>query len=140
AWLLESGWLVRCERDALRHLWDDHYLSRSDLAEWILAPEATGSRPSPAAQGEALRNLLIVTIESLRPSASDDVREAARYGRGYHVLQLTYVEEHAVDEIARELHISRRQYFYDLKEALEALADALVRKRQSLLTRVPKGT
>jgi len=134
AWLLESGWLVRCERDALRHLWDDHYLSRSDLAEWILAPEETGPRSGPAAQGEALRNLLIAAIESLRPPGSDDVREAARYGRGYRILQLTYVEEHAVDEIARELHISRRQYFYDLKEALEALADALVRKHQTLLT------
>lgn len=138
AWLLESGWLVRRERDALRHLWDDHYLSRCDLAEWILTSEETGSRSRPAAQGEVLRKLLITAIESLRPPATDDVREAARYGRGYRVLQLTYVEEHAVDEIARELHISRRQYFYDLKEALEALADALVRKHQSLLVPVPE--
>ncbi len=140
AWLLESGWLVRCERDVLRHLWDDHYLSRSDLAEWILDPEETGSRSSLAVQGEALRNLLVATIESLCPPASDDLREAARYGRGYRILQLTYVEEHAVDEIARELHISRRQYFYDLKEALEALADALVHRHQSLLTSVPEQT
>ncbi len=138
AWLLESGWLVRRERDALRHLWDDHYLSRCELAEWILTAEETEPRSRPAAQGEALRKLLIDAIESLRPPATDDVREAARYGRGYRVLQLTYVEEHAVDEIARELHISRRQYFYDLKEALEALADALVRKHQSLSTPVPE--
>ncbi len=137
AWLLESGWLVRRERDALRHLWDDHYLSRCDLAEWILTPEETSPRSNPTAQGEALHNLLIAAIESIRPPAIDDVREAARYGRGYRVLQLTYVEEHAVDEIARELHISRRQYFYDLKEALEVLADALVCKHQSLLVPMP---
>ncbi len=36
AWLLESGWLMRHTRDALRHLWDDHYLGRSPLAEWAL--------------------------------------------------------------------------------------------------------
>ncbi len=131
AWLLESGWLVRQARDVLRHLWDDLYLGRSDLAEWALAPQETLPRPSPAAHGEALRNLLIATIEGLRPSP-DDTRESARHGRGYRILQLTYVEEHIVDEITHELHISRRQYFYDLKEALEALADALVRNHKTL--------
>ncbi|HEY4720295.1 MAG TPA: GAF domain-containing protein, partial [Anaerolineae bacterium] len=131
AWLLESGWLVRRERDALRHLWDDLYLSRSELADWVLSPQETGPRSSPAARGEALRNLLIATVEGLRPP-SDDVRDPARYGRGYRILQLTYVEEHVVDAITRELHISRRQYFYDLKEALEALADALVRNHRTL--------
>jgi hypothetical protein len=46
-------------------------------------------------------------------------------------LQLTYIEERVVDEITRVLHISRRQYFYDLKQAVEALTDTLVHMHQT---------
>ena len=42
AWLLESGWLGRQVRDALRHLWDDLYLGKLPLAEWLLAANDAG--------------------------------------------------------------------------------------------------
>jgi hypothetical protein len=42
---------------------------------------------------------------------------------------MTYIEEQAVQQILRHLHISRRQYFYDLKDAIEVLVDQLVRGR-----------
>jgi len=132
AWLLENGWLVRHTRDALHHLWDDPYLGRSALAEWALSPHDTPLEHPPAARGEALRQLLLTTIEGLRPGVGD-TRDSLRSGRGHRILHLTYVEGRVADEITLELHISRRQYFYDQKEALETLADVLVRDHQAKL-------
>jgi ribose transport system permease protein len=127
AWLLESGWLTRQARDALKHLWDDHYLGRCPLAEWAIV----SADPTPPNQGEALRHILLTAIDSLRPPSRES-RDPSRSKRGHRILQLTYVEERPVDEIARELHMSRRQYFYDLKGAIEALVDQLVRTHHSV--------
>lgn len=131
AWLLESGWLLQQTRDALRHLWVDLYLGRSPLAAWALSTHDVLVEYTPVKRGEALRQLLLTTIEGLCSSPSDTHDASSQ--RGYCILKLTYVEEHVVDEITRELHISRRQYFYDLKGALEALTDALVRNHQATL-------
>ena len=131
SWLVESGWLARQTRDALRHLWDDHHLSRSPLAEWLLLANHPGAlEPIRGARGEALRNQLLAAIEGLRPRPGE-THEPSRTGRGRRILQLTYLEERAVDEITRDLHISRRQYFYDLKQAVEALTDMLVQLHQA---------
>jgi GAF domain-containing protein len=129
AWLLDSGWLMSQTRDALRHLWDDLYLGRSPLAEWLLATPHLRMEPTRAARGEALRNQLLSAVEGLRPPPGE-THEPSRTGRGRRVLQLTYLEERVVDEITRELHISRRQYFYDLKQAVQALTDTLVHMHQ----------
>ena len=128
AWLLESGWLVAQTKDALRHLWVDLYLGRSAIAEWALTTHDVIVEYTPAKRGEALRQVLLSTIEKLLAPTSDNHDMSSR--RGYRILQLTYVEENLVDNITHELHISRRQYFYDLKAALDALADALVRDHQ----------
>lgn len=136
AWLLESGWLMRQTRDVLRHLWDDLYLGRSALAEWASPPQELPAEHNPAARGESLRNLLVGAMQSLHP-VGGDARDPGRTGRGTRILELTYLEDHSVDEISKELHISRRQYFYDLKQALEALTGALVRDRQSKIQPTP---
>lgn len=128
AWLLESGWLLQHTRDALRHLWDDIYLGRSALAEWALSKQAAAAGQTPARRGEVLREMLVAAIASQHPQES---REPARSWRGHRLLEMAYVDGRSVDEITQELHISRRQYFYDLKQALEALADALVREHQA---------
>lgn len=127
AWLLESGWLVRQVRDALRHLWDDLHLGRLPLAGWALPDQEIGAARTEGARGEALRNLLLERIESLKPQDNGD---SSRDNRTYRILHLTYVEEQAVDQILRLLGISRRQYFYDLKEAIEILTDQMVRNRR----------
>jgi putative methionine-R-sulfoxide reductase with GAF domain len=129
AWLLENGWLVRQLRDVLRHLWDDLHLGRSALAEWALHIDNTHVERTPAARGVALRTQLLALIDGLSPEAHDQ----SRPGRGQRILRLTYADERSADAIAHELHISRRQYFYDLKESLEALADAMVREHQAKL-------
>ena len=126
AWLFESGWLVRQTRDAFRHLWDDLYLGRMALIEWAFAGRDLPKERTPGARGEALRNLLLETLDNMKPLEEHD---AAHVGRGYRILYMTYVQEQAVDQILRMLHISRRQYFYDLKDSLEVLADLLVRNQ-----------
>jgi hypothetical protein len=125
AWLLESGWLVRQVRDALRHLWDSLYLGRTDLVDWAL-PEHGTEEKTPGARGDALRSLLLQNIESLKPLEGHDLPLEVRR---YKILNLTYVQEQAVEQILQILYISRRQYFYDLKDSIEALADTLVRNR-----------
>ena len=124
AWLFENGWLVRQTRDALRHLWDDLYLGRMALAEWALPEQDLRKERTAGARGEALRNLVLETIESLKPQENHDPTHGARC---YRILQLTYVQEQAVDQILHTLHISRRQYYYDLKDSIEILTDMLVR-------------
>jgi hypothetical protein len=124
AWLFESGWLARQARDALRHLWDNLYLGRMALVEWALLEQGTRKEKAVGARGEVLRNLLLETIESLK---SQEYHDSAHGPRFYRILELTYIQEHAVEQILRELHVSRRQYFYDLKDSIEVLADMLVR-------------
>jgi ribose transport system permease protein len=131
AWLLESGWLLAQPRDTLRHLWDDLYLGRSPLAEWALTIPNVLVEYTPVQRGEALRKFLQSTIDNL-PKRSTNNHDTTGQ-KAYRILQLTYVQELMVEEITRELHVSRRQYFYDLKEALEVLADALVRTHQTNL-------
>jgi len=124
AWLFESGWLVRQVREALRHLWDDLHLGRMALADWALSDQDFRHDRTTGARGEALRNLLVQAIDDLGPQEEHDPVHGAR---SYRVLQLTYIKEQAIDQIIRVLHISRRQYFYDLKDSIEILTDMLVR-------------
>jgi hypothetical protein len=124
AWLLESGWVVRQVRDALRHLWDSLYLGRVELVDWALPEHELRRERTPGARGEILRSLLLHTIESLRPPEDRDLTHESRCHR---ILSLTYIQEQAVEQILQTLHISRRQYFYDLKDSIEVLADNLVR-------------
>ncbi|MBN1995896.1 MAG: GAF domain-containing protein [Anaerolineae bacterium] len=128
AWLLECGWLAEQTRNVLRHLWDDVYLGRSPLAEWAfpgldLAPEG-----GPAARGGRLRQLLLETTDKLNPAQNPGGPRPTN--RRYDTLRLTYLEDLTVDEAIKELTVSRRQYFYDLKDAINALAHLLVRTHQ----------
>jgi GAF domain-containing protein len=124
AWLFESGWLVRQVRDALRHLWDDLYLGRMALADWALAEKEPRKERTTGGRGAELRNLLLQTIETMEPQ---ETHNANHNVRSYRILQLTYAQEQAVEQILHTLHISRRQYFYDLKDSIEVLTDLLVR-------------
>jgi ribose/xylose/arabinose/galactoside ABC-type transport system permease subunit len=123
AWLFESGWLVRQVRESLRHLWDDLYLGRMPLAEWSLSEQDVRYERTPGARGEALRNLLIKTIESLKTNEDGDNHGS----RCYQLLNLTYIQEQAVEQIVRSSHISRRQYFYEIKNSIEVFTDMLIR-------------
>jgi len=124
AWLLECGWLARQARIALRSLWDDVQLGRCPLAEWACPASLDGSAErSPAARGTQLRDLLLKAVKDLK---SDHSQGDPRATRRHEILHLTYVEGHTVNQVIKELNVSRRQYFYDQKVALDALAHLLV--------------
>lgn len=127
AWLLERGWLARQTRDALRHLWDEVYLGQCPLAEWAARGMGITSEAGPAARGALLRRILLDAITNLKP----EKRDTGRPERRYDVIHLSYVEGHSVDQVMKELNISRRQYFYDMKHSLDALANLLVTARHS---------
>lgn len=128
AWLLECGWLASQTRDALRHLWDDVYLGRCALAEWAFPGPDFAPEGGPAARGAQLRRLLLDTIANLKPETNFGGTRTT--DRRYEILRLTYLEDLTVDEVIKELTVSRRQYFYDLKDAIGALAHLLVRTYQ----------
>ncbi|MBN1220890.1 MAG: GAF domain-containing protein [Anaerolineae bacterium] len=125
AWLLECGWLASQTRDALRHLWDDVYLGHCALAEWAFPGLDFDPEGGPAARGGRLRRLLLDAIENLKPETNSG--GARTTDRRYDILRLTYLEDLTVDEAIKELTVSRRQYFYDLKDAIGTLAHLLVR-------------
>jgi hypothetical protein len=68
--------------------------------------------------------MLTETVESLK---SLEERNTAQGPRCYNILNLTYVKELAVEQIIRILNMSRRQYFYELKDSIEILTDRLIR-------------
>jgi putative methionine-R-sulfoxide reductase with GAF domain len=129
AWLLECGWLASQTRNALRHLWDEVYLGRCALAEWSFPGFDYSSEGGPVARGVRLRRLLLEAIDNLKPKDSSGGSRPA--DRRYDTLYLTYLEDLTVDEVIKRLTVSRRQYFYDLKDAVGTLAHLLVRTHQA---------
>ena len=111
-WLLESGWLSVQVRESLRHLSDRVFLEKCPLGDWLLP-----SLP-PYNRGVRLQELLREAIASLQPDQADP---QSRTARRHHILCQTYLDQKNVDAIIQDLGLSRRQYFYDLKEAVEAI-------------------
>jgi hypothetical protein len=119
-WLLEGGWLPRQVRDCLRNLSDDVYLDKCALGDWLLTAMVVN-------RAETLRQLLHDAIEHLRPTQTDPHSRALRR---YQILRQIYTDQKNVDAIIRDLGLSRRQYFYDLKEAVDAVTYHLVAQRR----------
>ena len=108
-------------RDALRHLDDVTCLSRSPLAELIA--KAQGARPN----GRALQQTLYKTIEAMRPVEGQPLhtRQLLRYD----ILRLTYLERKRAAETALSLSISERQYYRELKAAIQIVAEHILEAR-----------
>jgi ribose/xylose/arabinose/galactoside ABC-type transport system permease subunit len=120
-WLLEGGWLTHQVRDSLRNLSDDIFLDQCPLGTYLLPASNLIN------QAETLRQMLLAAVEHLRPAHTD---LQSRAMRRYQVLRQTYVEQKNVDAIVRDLGLSRRQYFYDLKEAIDMVVHYLITKRR----------
>ena len=121
-WLLESGWVMRQVRECLRNVEDDVYLHHSALADWLQFDDLT-------LRSELLRQALYDAIESILPETAAATSRAARR---YQILRQTYLEQQAVEIICQNLSLSRRQYFYDLKQAVDMVGNFLyVRRQQS---------
>jgi CheY-like chemotaxis protein len=98
-------------RQVLARLHDDAYLQ---TCQWVreLAPD---EQLSSRERANRLRTAILRGIEELSPGPEVPVRSAQ--GRSYNVLNLHYVEGLMVREVARELAVSERQVYRDLRTA-----------------------
>ncbi|MHB8629703.1 MAG: ABC transporter permease subunit, partial [Aggregatilineales bacterium] len=120
-WLLESGWLTEQVRRALRHLSNNVYLSECELSEWLCLNGVNN-------RSEALHKLLTDAIERL----SDDQGDPhSRQHRCYQILKQTYTDQKPAELVINDLGLSRRQYFYDLKYAVDAVTHYVYAQRNS---------
>lgn len=100
-------------KELLEHLYDFPFLQRHSLA-------TLGAGSDQAAD---LRRRVLEAIEALNPGPGLSFR--APPARAYSLLNLRYVEAMTVQEVARELGISQRQAYRDLRHAEESVAAVL---------------
>ncbi len=131
---------VQQVRDVLDHLYDYPYLQTHPLTEALLAADRLG----PRERMRSLRALILQAIEELNPGP--DVPFRSLRARVYSVLNLRYVEGFTVEGVARELAVSERQLYRDLRKAESDLAALLWVRRSAAgtsgeaATQIPRGT
>lgn len=103
-------------RQALRNLHDPVSLGRTPLGRRC-------SGETDWKRGECLRERLLLGIEAQRP---DDDWENEAIWRRYRALRMRYVKGLSVEEVGKQLHISKRQCQRELRAALESLGEWLV--------------
>ncbi len=114
-------------RRALR-AWDSiQTLGAQSLADLNITQarrQAEGYSDAPVGRGLALQEVLRAAIDSLKPAA-DQPDLTDRRWRPYLILTGQYLHGRAPDFVAGELHVSRRTYFAEQEQALQAVADVL---------------
>jgi CheY-like chemotaxis protein len=112
-------------KQVLEHLYDFPYLEGHPLAAESVEP-ARAERPAET-PGQRLRRQAMAAIEALSPGPGISVR--APHARIYNLLHLHYVEGLTIHEVARELSISLRQAYRDLRHGEESAAAVLWSRR-----------
>jgi CheY-like chemotaxis protein len=105
--------------EAYDHLYDMVYLRTSPLAD-VLIPDPSLPRKEKAWQ---LHRILLDTIEELDPGPQAPV--FSQEWRRHRLMVLRYAEGLDPRAVARQLAISRRHYYRQLREAIGAIADIL---------------
>ena len=106
-------------RDLLEHLYDFPYLQRQTL---VLPLAETGQQPIEV-PGQRARKLLLDALEKIGEEKNLPFRSSQT--RIYNLLRLHYIEGMAVHEVARELDLSQRQTYRDLRSGDEHIASIL---------------
>ena len=106
-------------RDALNHLYDLDYMSKSPLASQLAV------RGEGVARGGALLRLLQEGIQAMQPD--EGVAGDAHQARMYQVLQNRYIERLTQAQTAKRLGLTDRHIRREQKAAILALADWLAR-------------
>ena len=112
-------------KQVLEHLYDFPYLEGHPLAAESAEPAGAG-RPAET-PGQRLRREAMAAIEALSPGPGVPLR--APHARVYNLLHLHYVEGMTIQETARELSISLRQAYRDLRHGEESVAAVLWSRR-----------
>ena len=111
---------VRLVEEALRNLADYAALGQSPLAAQLTAPGATHVE-----RGKAVRQMLIQTIETLRPAGQRPTGILPREWYGHAILYDAYVEDAPNREIMARLYISEGTFNRVRRKALRAAARSL---------------
>lgn len=111
-------------RQALARLYSPTELGRTRLATLLL-----GDTGDPAERGQALRRLLLDTIEGLRPTGR--THPSASEFRAYECVTLRYVSSYSAEDIGEQLSLSRRQVYRDLQCGEKRLLEMLQAHRQA---------
>ena len=119
-------------RDALAHVHTTGFLETHPLADQVLSIQAGGGG---SRRGQALRTLLLETIDDLRPAQVTQASQAE--ARRHQHLVLRYVEGLAPEQIARRLNVSPRQSSRDLQQALDELTSLLWKRRAARASEGP---
>jgi len=106
-------------KDALDHALDLRHLQKHALAQEL----GLTAGVSDELIGQRLRQSLIAAIETLLPERNVSLRSPS--ARSYHLLRLHYLQSQTVDAAAREIGLSSRQAYRDLREGEKAIADIL---------------
>ena len=112
-------------KQVLEHLYDFPYLEGHPLAAESAQPAEAG-HPAET-PGQRLRREAAAAIEALSPGPGVPLR--APHARVYNLLHLHYVEGMTIHETARELSISLRQAYRDLRHGEESVAAVLWSRR-----------
>lgn len=101
-------------KTALSNLYDPVGLDNNPLIDLLHLRTIRGIKPS-----EALRKILRKAIDSLQPSVSFAPGQSEWVG--YSILQMRYLRGQDVDEICRELVLSKATFYRRHHEAIEAI-------------------
>jgi len=114
-----SAEFAQLVRGALGHIYDYSYLQSHPLAA-LLSPIHDHDQVSRA---QGLRRALLDCIEDLKPA--DQADTVAERARSYALLTSRYLDGLGVEEIAKELGLSRRHAFRELDKGVKAVATLL---------------
>lgn len=114
-------------KQVLEHLYDFPFLQSHPLALSLASSESGSASPS----GHSLRQSVLRAIDALNPGAGIPFRSP--HARLYHLLHMHYVEGMTLYEVERELGVSRRQIYRDLRKAEESVAALLWESHASQL-------
>ena len=112
--------LIKEVEAGLKNLHDYFLLGKSPLADMLAVPGATHID-----RGHAVHDVLVQTIDSLRPDGSRPVEPLPRIWYNFVILHDAYVEDINDREIMARLYISEGTYYRTRRRALRGLARAL---------------
>jgi hypothetical protein len=113
--------LVKCVEEGFRNLHDYSKLGRSQLVELFGI-----QGDSHIERGKLVQQMLIETLESLRPYGKPPSEPLPREWYSYTILYDAYVEDRPSRDIMAKLYISEGTYYRTRRRALRGVSRALV--------------
>lgn len=119
---------VQQVRDAYEHLYDLVYLRTHPLLD-LLVPDAALKRKDRAWQ---LHHMLVAAVDELDPGPQAPA--FSREWRRHRLMVLRYLDGLEVEAVADQIAISRRHYYREHEEAIEAIAHVLWDRRAEFIS------